>query len=211
VEILAHRGKWSLPDQRNTAAAFAAAWGAGHGIETDLRDLDGEVVVSHDPPRRATVKQTFGELLQRWDAAGRRGRLALNIKADGLAVPVATALEAAEALEHAFVFDMSVPDQLAHRRTRVPVFTRWSDIEALSAPDGTRGLWLDALRDDAWWSASAVREQLVAGRQVVLVSPELHGRDHEAVWERVADAELHRHEGFALCTDHPADAEERFA
>ena len=212
MEILAHRGAWTAPHERNTLAALERAWRRGHGVETDLRDLDGEVVVSHDPPRSSDRHGfSFSALLESWTALGRPGRLALNIKSDGLAPAVAQSLESADAVERAFVFDMAVPDQLAYDRAGVPLLTRWSEIEAPVWSPGARGLWLDAFTDDTWWDEAEVRTQLERGRQVVLVSPELHGREHAATWARVRAAQLHLHTGFALCTDHPDEAEEFFA
>lgn len=206
VEIIAHRGSWLLREEQNTLTAFERAWAAGAGVETDLRDLDGEVVVSHDMPRTCPEPMTLADLLRHWHRAGRRGRLALNIKADGLAVPVAAALETAGATASAFVFDMSVPDQLAHTRTSTPVFARWSDLEAPVFAGGETGIWLDAFTDDGWWDADAVRRHLEAGLQVVLVSPELHHRPHRAAWERLRAEGLDTAAGFGLCTDHVDEA-----
>lgn len=210
VEIIAHRGSWLVPAEHNTRVAFERAWSFGAGVETDLRDLDGEVVVSHDMPRTCPEPMTLTDLLDAWDAAGRRGRLALNIKADGLATPVAAALEARGASDRAFVFDMSVPDQLAHARTSTPVYARWSELEPPVLTGGEAGLWLDAFTDDGWWDADAVRGHLADGRRVVLVSPELHGRSPLAVWERLRSEGLGALPGFGLCTDHVLEARDHF-
>ncbi len=81
--ILAHRGCWRENSEKNTRAAFLRAFEAGYGIETDVRDLDGELVVSHDPARRGAMR--WGELLDLYVEHGAPGQLAINIKADGLA------------------------------------------------------------------------------------------------------------------------------
>ena len=47
---LAHRGLWAEADERNTLAAFRDAFAHGWGVELDVRDLDGALVISHDPP-----------------------------------------------------------------------------------------------------------------------------------------------------------------
>jgi len=57
--ILAHRGAWTVPKERNSAEALKRALKSGFGIETDLRDLDGTVVISHDPPKHADTPLTF--------------------------------------------------------------------------------------------------------------------------------------------------------
>lgn len=212
MEIFAHRGTWTAPSERNSLAALERAWRSGHGVETDLRDLDGEVVVSHDPPRRTDPAVfTLRVFLDRWAAAGRPGRLALNVKADGLAAAIADQLSAEGVLGRVFVFDMSVPDQLAHERCGLPVLARWSEIETPVRTPGVRGLWLDAFSDDSWWDPAGVRTHLEQGSDVVLVSPELHGRPFLPTWERVRAADLHRSSGFGICTDVPDRAQEFFA
>ena len=51
------------------------------GIETDLRDICGEVIISHDMPKG--YEMSFEEVLRL--LAGRDLPIALNIKADGQA------------------------------------------------------------------------------------------------------------------------------
>ena len=42
-EVRAHRGWWLTPAEKNSKAAFERALAAGYGIETDVRDCDGEL------------------------------------------------------------------------------------------------------------------------------------------------------------------------
>ena len=49
--VIAHRGFWLRPDEKNTPTAFARALSEGFGIETDFRDLGGDLVISHHPPQ----------------------------------------------------------------------------------------------------------------------------------------------------------------
>jgi len=55
-----------------------------------------------------------------------------------------------------------------------------------------------------------IREHLEAGKEVALVSPELHGRPHGAFWQRLRDAGLSRQDALMLCTDFPGAAREFF-
>ncbi|MGH2941268.1 MAG: phosphodiesterase, partial [Solirubrobacteraceae bacterium] len=64
MEPLAHRGLWLAPEQRNTLAAFYDAFEHGCGVEIDVRDLDGALVVSHDPPRTGAL--TFQAVVDVW-------------------------------------------------------------------------------------------------------------------------------------------------
>jgi hypothetical protein len=92
----------------------------------------------------------------------------------------------------------------------VPAYTRWSDLEPDPVlADRTAGLWLDAFDDDLWWSPDRLADHLDAGRGVVMVSPELHGRRPDELWDRLAGLELASHPGLALCTDEPDTAERR--
>ena len=45
IEILAHRGFWKREGEKNTKVAFERAFDNGFGIETDLRDVKGEIIV----------------------------------------------------------------------------------------------------------------------------------------------------------------------
>ncbi len=217
MEILCHRGWWTTPEERNSARALSRAFAAGLGVETDLRDLAGRVVVSHDPPGPdpdADVPD-LAELLRMYEQAP-NGPLALNVKADGLAVRVAEALTEtgappAEAGAGVYAFDASVPDQLAWLRAGVPVFTRHSDIE----PEPvlyrqSSGVWLDDFGPRRWWTAVTISEHLRAGKRVAVVSPELHGRDHRDAWDALLGSGLAGEKRLALCTDLPSEAMEAF-
>ena len=50
MKILAHRGFWADEEEKNTLSAFGKAFDSGFGIETDIRDRNGELVISHNPP-----------------------------------------------------------------------------------------------------------------------------------------------------------------
>src|ERR1700744_6344591 len=130
TSILAHRGHWLDPAERNVLAAFERAFRNGYGVELDVRDLDGELVVSHDPPGRDALP--LNALVAAYRAHGCAGCLAVNIKADGLEALVADALRDVPASRW-FAFDMSVPDMLLYARAGLPFFTRHSDVEPVPA------------------------------------------------------------------------------
>lgn len=146
---------------------------------------------------------TLDELLTEHARRAPLTTLALNVKADGLAASVSEQLRL-HATRHVFVFDMSVPDHLSWLKVGVPSYTRWSDVErAPVLRERSTGVWLDAFTDDDWWEAVDVHHELASGRRVALVSPELHGRAPEMVWDRVLGAGLQSHPRLALCTDRP--------
>lgn len=207
MKILAHRGFWRQASEKNMPAAFERALQGGFGIETDLRDANGRVVISHDMPRGTEMSlDQFLALCARYPDAR---PLALNIKADGLQSAVQTAL-AAHQISDAYVFDMAVPDALGYLAQAIPTYTRCSEYEP--APPylpRAAGIWLDAFHSD-WYQSAEIRSWLEQGKQVCLVSPELHRRPHQALWTMLRDSGLHTHPLLSLCTDFPDLAKEVF-
>jgi hypothetical protein len=207
VKVLAHRGHWLTRPDMNSMAAFERAWAGGYGIETDLRDLDGEVVISHDPPRRGA--HTLAQFLEGYAARGADTPLALNIKADGLQDAVAKAL-AQYRVRNAFVFDMSVPDSLHYLRNGVPAFLRLSEYEGETALlERAAGIWLDGFESE-WWSLDIIRTLCSRKKAIAIVSPELHGRPHESAWQMLKGLEGNLRDMVMLCTDFPDRADAFF-
>lgn len=201
MKILSHRGYWKVPEEKNTPAAFGRSFRLGFGTETDIRDLAGSLVVSHDPPNHSALG--FLELLTLPDAPAPEHTLALNIKADGLAYKVAQTMKG-RGLDW-FVFDMSIPDTRHHLNAGNPVFVRASEVET-SPPwlDQAAGVWLDAF-EGIWYDASYIASHLDSGRRVCVVSPELHGRPHVPLWKMLSGS-LQDRDGLLICTDYPEDA-----
>jgi hypothetical protein len=208
LELLAHRGYWLTPEEKNALAAFERAFEHGWGAEIDVRDLDGELVVSHDTPRAGALP--LAAVLDAHARLSAPGKLAINIKSDGLQEPLGHALAAADP-DDWFLFDMSVPDALVSLKRRLPVFTRHSDVESVPAVyDESIGVWLDDFFG-GFVTEDRIADHLAAGKRVAVVSPELHGRDHTSTWQAWREWGVWREPGVLLCTDHPAEAREVFA
>jgi len=204
VIILSHRGYWTTPDEKNTEAAFRRSFELGFGTETDFRDLDGDIVISHDPPRAGAMRAAdFLALLGDLSLP-----IAVNVKADGLAAGLAEMARRA-ALRNWFVFDMSVPDTLEQLRVGNPVFCRLSEYEA-DGPLTRRaaGIWLDAF-ENIWYTIDLVRALLSRGQRVCVVSAELHGREPATQWAMLRD--LAGAPNLMICTDRPDEARAAFA
>lgn len=202
--ITAHRGRWDSATPQNSPAAFEAALTAGTGIETDLRDLAGGLVISHDPPTSSTAT-SFGDFctLVAGFPAEAIGPLALNVKSDGLA-PMIDEWLGALPPEGYFFFDMTFPQTLVYSRRGLPVAIRISEYEPIdqSLPDrvgAQRRWWLDAFDSDWWLNDFRTRAVLSEG-QTHLVSPEIHGRDPRPAWDWFG-AELSAGADVYLCTD----------
>jgi hypothetical protein len=208
MKLLAHRGAWTEPGEKNSLASLVAAVEAGHGVETDIRDLDGRLVISHDMPTRE-AHVDLDAFLDRVAVTPQAGLLALNIKADGLQAPLSQALRS-RGITRWFAFDMSVPDLLGWRRQGLPCAVRLSEYED-GGPllDDAPFVWLDAFQDDTWYSPALVRELLARGKTVAIVSPELHKRAWAPAWERLAGLDDTSGRLY-LCTDLITQAMEVF-
>lgn len=209
MRIISHRGYWKDPAEKNTAVAFERSFRLGFGTETDFRDCGGRLVIAHDPPLAdAMPAEAMLAQLARIDP---KLPIAINVKADGLQQLLRTAIEAA-GVTNFFLFDMSVPDTIQSIRAGLPVYVRQSDVEpepVLYAQ--ARGVWMDAFHDDAWLTPARISEHVGRGKEVCLVSPELHKRVHGAFWERLKNGGILAHDRVTLCTDLPEEAREFFA
>ena len=200
VEILAHRGFWKSIEEKNQKVAFERAFDFGFGIETDLRDVCGKIVISHDMPKGDEI--TFEEVLKIMN--GRNLPLALNIKADGQAKEIQRLLEKYNHTNY-FTFDMSIPEMVFQHKVGLKVFTGLSDI--ITQPimfEEAEGIWLDCFNSD-WFDSSDILKLLDKGKKVCIVSPDLHKREYKNIWQKYINVG-----GIMLCTDFPLEAKEYF-
>lgn len=208
MKIIAHRGMWSHPDEKNTAAAFDAALARQYSIETDLRDMHGQLVISHDPAMPPALSGL--DFLMRFREKNPNIPLAINIKSDGLHTLMAQAL-AGWSPEDYFLFDMSIPDTLGYLRQGLSVYLRCSEYE-IPAPKllpQARGIWLDAFEEE-WYDPATIEPWTSQGKAVCIVSPELHRRAHQTHWAKLKAWGLGRHPLLSLCTDYPDAAHDYF-
>jgi hypothetical protein len=203
--ILSHRGYWKDMNERNKRDAFVRSFDMMFGTETDLRDIAGKIVISHDMPKGDEI--SFEEVLQIMD--GRNLPLALNIKADG---QIDLILELLSKYNHTnyFTFDMSIPDMVFQIKRGARVFTGLSDI--LPNPvlmDKSAGVWLDCFNSD-WYDERTIDDLIDAGKSVCIVSADLHKRETDKQWEIIKNAKNFQNDKLMLCTDYPENAKEFF-
>lgn len=205
--ILSHRGYWKTALEKNTLAAFDRSFSMGFGTETDLRDRDGELAISHDPALKdALPAEVF---FSAYSQHHHDLPLALNIKADGLQKLLAAVLLKYQ-IQNYFVFDMSVPDMISYINIGLNVFTRQSDYEQSPVLyEKSKGVWVDCFGVD-WVDEATIENHLKNGKQVCLVSPELHGRHYEVFWERLLKMPVVTGTDVILCTDYPEQARKYF-
>jgi hypothetical protein len=210
INILAHRGLWFKKDERNTLQALTQALAKGYGLETDVRDLNGQLMLSHDMPL-SSVAIPFEALLEAYSSGKYTSTLAINVKADGLQNPLKDLLARYEVRNY-FVFDMSVPDTLGYFAKGMKTFVRYSELEFnKKLTEMSTGLWLDELLGP-WVDAEILYEASLLSPALCFVSPELHGRAHMWHWEEILRA---RELGvdmskFLICTDFPDEAKRFF-
>lgn len=201
MEIISHRGYWLEPNEKNSLSAFQRSFELGFGTETDVRDRQGELVISHDPPIGGEM--LFTDFLK--IASDTMPLLALNIKSDGLGAYVKKELEKVRYTNY-FAFDMSGPEYVAYRRQGHVTFARVSEYETPNLSVGMpHGVWLDAFVDDSWrldWIIS----QGSSLPKIAVVSPELHGRNHINFWSGLRELRIHESDRMILCTDLPEEA-----
>ena len=192
---------------KNTVAAFERALESGFGIETDFRDFNGELVVSHDPANAASMKaDVFFDLCNRYPNANPH---AINIKSDGLQKLLTPHFDSWKK-ERYFVFDMSVPDSLGYLNLGINTYVRVSEYESYQDFGGqASGIWLDGFHED-WYGIGHIRQYLKMNKPIAIVSSELHGRDHRGLWAMIKS--LHTPIArLMLCTDFPIEAKNYFS
>lgn len=198
MKVISHRGYWLAKEERNLEVAFRRSFDLGFGTETDVRDVAGQLVISHDMPSGNEL--TLDNLLDLMD--DRNLPLAMNIKADGLADAVKQKFEA-HGHTNWFVFDMAVPDMRSYLSLGVPTYTRMSEVEPQPAwLEASAGIWLDGFEGE-WFDNNTISSLLATGKQLCIVSPELHGRSPDELWTRLLEFE--EANNLMLCTDLPED------
>ena len=203
MEILSHRGLWYKKQEGNTLSALKKSMDNNFGIETDIRDFNKELVISHDMPDKDSIKLT--DFFSLYCQFNEPFPLALNIKADGLQKKLEFLLKEYN-IRNYFFFDMSIPDTLNYLKKGLNVFMRQSEYEKerIFYKD-IIGVWLDSF-ENIWFTKELILEHLNNGKKVCIVSEELHNRPYLELWELIKKWELHKNNQILLCTDFPEKA-----
>ncbi len=207
MKIISHRGFWTEVHEKNSEVAFKRSFENGFGLETDIRDYKGELVISHDIPEGGCLP--FQRLLEIYRDLDSKLLLALNIKSDGLHGAIRELLKKYNVTNY-FVFDMSVPDMLGYLKSNLTVFSRHSEYE--NKPvfyDQVTGIWLDSFENE-WWGEETLKLHLEAQKSVCIVSPELHHRNFQLTWNKLSSMSIIDDPNLMLCTDYPEHARKFF-
>lgn len=171
---------------------------ADHGVEIDVRDYDGELVLAHDPFERGIDLATY---LRSY----RHALLIFNVKCDGLEDRISQLAEQHGVGEY-FFLDVANPTLVrlvTHGESAVAV--RYSEHEpiefALAFAGRARWVWVDCfshlpLDGDSY---RRLREHF----RICVVSPELQGHPRSVI--RDYRRQLEDLPVDAVCTDFPGD------
>lgn len=230
IGIIDHRGAWcpSLSQMKNTSlqnsyTGFLRSFEQERGVEFDVRDFKGDLVISHDIPEDKGL--TFDEFLQLYvQFKSKTGPLAINIKADGLENKIKKALESYD-VEDYFIFDMSIPEVIKYSKQNLKFCIRHSEHEkdpqnfSPYLYEKAFGVWIDQFslcQTGTWITVDIMKQHLECLKKVIIVSPELHlwGRDkiYKNIWEQYKEIFLSLSKknfslsNIHLCTDLPDEA-----
>jgi hypothetical protein len=190
--VFAHRGLWGSSVPQNSLSSFQLAVENGFSIETDIRHQNGALVTSHD------LKSGI-EPFHPVDLTNFHTPFALNLKEDGLQELLINIRDWIE-ISHSFVFDGSLPQMYLYRKLGIPHGLRMSEFERV-LPWKSDVIWLDSFESD-WWIIEKDFE-MIEDSDVVVVSPELHGRDPRHVWDFLANQNSLGRKRYSICTDQP--------
>lgn len=208
MKILAHRGYWNDTIKSNSPEALRTALEKGYGFESDVRDYMGKMVISHNiaDPSCQDAEEVFRWLREFDD----RFCFAINIKADGLKGFLRACLDK-YTISNYFLFDMSVPQMVEFRDLELRFFTRQSEVEPVPCMyEDAAGVWVDGFWSTGWITEKLLEGHLNAGKEICLVSPDLHGsRQYMEFWEKIKQYDLDGTK-ISVCTDHPDEAKEYF-
>jgi hypothetical protein len=195
--IFAHRGLWATESNQNSHHAISSAINANFAIETDFRDLLGEMVLSHDPP-------VHNQAL-RFDNQWAQFRIAYNVKSDGLSVHFQHLIPIMEETK-SFAFDGSIPEMLKFRNLGIPHALRLSEYEK-ELPWDVPFIWVDGFIEE-WWLSNPDILTLLPKKHLIFVSPELHGREYKRAFEWFTELRSSGYLDFSVCTDKPVELRE---
>jgi hypothetical protein len=205
MKVLSHRGLWNSIEEKNTLTAFQNSFIQGFGTETDVRDFNGDLVISHDIPNENSMR--ISDFFELYNKINPTLTLALNIKSDGLQSLLKYYIDEYK-IENYFVFDMSIPDHFQYKKLEFKCFTRQSEYEMLPCfYDESTGVWLDEFNDH-WIRNEFIHNHLINGKEVCIVSPDLHKRPHAEVWQDYN--KVSSNDKLMICTDYPLQAKKYF-
>lgn len=194
-QVVVHRGiGFGTP---NSLDSLLSSLREGFSVELDIHLLDGELVISHDPPFSNAKFDFFIEFVSEANRLTDSGQiLAINVKQDGLA-PFLQNINIK--LGH-FFFDMSTPQKIVFEKHGLPCATRFSEFEPFTTgieSEEPPWIWLDSFQGKPLENLAKLGK---SPAKKVLVSPELHEFDADQ-FVPAAKKLMQVDENIFVCTD----------
>jgi len=198
MNILAHRGLWKNPNEMNTLEALNLAISKNLGIETDIRDHLGDIIVRHDIGIESELY--LKELLEALGATDLK--IALNVKASEMGATLSKLLSESK-IENYFLFDLSIPDLRKYLDLGLKTYCRISEVEQKAVwSREIKGVWVDSFTGRTT-NKDVINYFLDKNLEVSLVSEEIHGRDPLVFWDLIS--EFIEDPRVSICTDYPLE------
>ena len=164
----------------------------GLGLEIDIRDYNGKLVLSHDIPDERSIK--LENFLPHID---NKNFLAVNIKSVEIESELKRILSESQ-ISNYFTFDWPTPSLTKALNCDLNCAFRLSEYEKYIFPK-CEWAWIDSF-DKIWYDADFLLSLKKSGIKLALVSPELHNRKSDM--DKVKDI-VNSIDVDAICTDFP--------
>lgn len=192
--IYAHRGLWNGDcSLQNSPLAIENAFMVGLGVEIDLWKILDKIFITHEGD---SMNFEFAEFFKIWSRYSYLP-VAFNVKSDGIANHLGQKDIKFE--KPSFFFDMSYPELVKFKKNSLPFASRISELEPINSGMKAEELfWLDSFYSE-WWIQEFKSVKSIFKKSVI-VSPELHNREHMEVWNF-----LKTQKPYGVCTDFPLE------
>ena len=215
VNIICHRGFWTKENEKNSNKSFINAFDRNFGIETDVRDSLGKLVISHDIPNhsKSFSLNDFFEIYKKYN---NEFTIFLNIKSDGIKELILESIKKYK-IKNYFLFDMSIPEMVKYANdSSLNFLTRISDLEIDPILiDKSQGIWVDSFEGE-YPKLEKLTIFLKKGLNISFVSPELHQRSYKQFWIELKkwiisnSSFIKGKNKLFICTDYPIEASRFF-
>ena len=176
-----------------------------YGVELDLRDVNNELVLTHDP---FTTGERFCDYLKHYQ----HGTMILNIKSERIEHKVLEAISQAGTVKDYFFLDSSFP--MIHtlvKQNESNIAVRFSEYEPIESALALKGkikwVWIDCF--NVLPLNQAVYQQLKQHFKLCIVSPELQGHPIEMIASFAT--KLNQFPVDAICTKRPSIWQKEFS
>lgn len=228
-KIIDHRTAWcdsfnGMGDSslQGTLQGAKKSFSINHGVEMDVRDCNGKVVVTQVLPTGGEL--LFEDILKEYKQLGCTGILAIDVKSAWIQREIKRLFDEYE-IENYFCFGLSIPEVLGYKNIGANYYLRDSEYESVDKSSAlytsAAGIWIDQFEptNPTRVTAKLLKHYLSDGKQVAITSPDLHlwGREKDTLLKcwgvyKQALSEMTEDEKsrVSLCTNFPKQARDFF-